>query len=231
MEGGRRRKDRAGPLDGPRGDSDPTRHSFRITRALEVTPHNRYRPGGLGRQTGGLVRGLERTCCQRGRATSNTRQIWGFIPDTTKLISRIGCRTASRPPWPEGAWSTREGPAMPTVDLTPRLARESRPGDKDTILFDRSTPGFGLRIHPSGRSASLAGGLYGCRARQVTAPRSATHGRQSRGHVGRESALGRQIARAPEAQYDGGLRSPRRPASSRGGGEGGERDLRRNDRL
>lgn len=39
---------------------------------------------------------------------------------------------------------------MPTVDLTPRLARESRPGAKDTILFDKTTPGFGLRIHPSG---------------------------------------------------------------------------------
>ena len=32
---------------------------------------------------------------------------------------------------------------MPTVDLTPRLVRESRPGDKDTILFDRSLPVFG----------------------------------------------------------------------------------------
>ena len=44
---------------------------------------------------------------------------------------------------------------MPTVDLTPRLARESRPGDKDTILFDRSLPGFGLRIHPSGRKVYI----------------------------------------------------------------------------
>ena len=40
---------------------------------------------------------------------------------------------------------------MPTVDLTPRLARVTKPGDKDTILFDRTLPGFGLRIHPSGR--------------------------------------------------------------------------------
>ena len=32
------------------------------------------------------------------------------------------------------------------VDLTTRLARESRPGGKDTILFDRTLPGFGLRI-------------------------------------------------------------------------------------
>ena len=52
------------------------------------------------------------------------------------------------PPWPEGARSTREGSAIPTVDLTPRLARESKPGDKDTVLFDKSLPGFGLRIHP-----------------------------------------------------------------------------------
>ena len=37
---------------------------------------------------------------------------------------------------------------MPTVDLTPRLARQSKPGTKDTFLFDRSLPGFGLRIHP-----------------------------------------------------------------------------------
>ena len=40
---------------------------------------------------------------------------------------------------------------MPTVDLTARLARESKPAGKDTILFDRKLPGFGLRIHPSGR--------------------------------------------------------------------------------
>ena len=40
---------------------------------------------------------------------------------------------------------------MPRVDLTPRLARESRPGSKDTILLDNPLPGFGLRIHPSGR--------------------------------------------------------------------------------
>ena len=40
---------------------------------------------------------------------------------------------------------------MPTVDLTPRLARQSGPGKRDRFLFDRSLPGFGLRIHPSGR--------------------------------------------------------------------------------
>ena len=44
---------------------------------------------------------------------------------------------------------------MPTVDLTPRLARESKPGAKDTILFDRTLPGFALRIHPSGRKVDI----------------------------------------------------------------------------
>ena len=44
---------------------------------------------------------------------------------------------------------------MPTVDLTPRLARDSTPGARDTILFDRTLPGFGLRIHPSGRKVYI----------------------------------------------------------------------------
>ena len=40
---------------------------------------------------------------------------------------------------------------MPRVNLTARLARETKPQTKDTILFDKALPGFGLRIHPSGR--------------------------------------------------------------------------------
>ena len=62
-----------------------------------------------------------------------------------------GCRGASMRPWPEGARSAREEPAMPTVDLTPRLARDSKSGAKDTILFDRSLPGFGLRTQGPAR--------------------------------------------------------------------------------
>ena len=42
---------------------------------------------------------------------------------------------------------------MPTVELTARLARETKPGDRDVFLFDRALPGFGLRIHPSGAKA------------------------------------------------------------------------------
>ena len=40
---------------------------------------------------------------------------------------------------------------MPSVNLTARLARKTKPQAKDTILFDKALPGFGLRIHPSGR--------------------------------------------------------------------------------
>ncbi len=40
---------------------------------------------------------------------------------------------------------------MSAFDLTPRLAREAKSNGKDTILFDKALPGFGLRIHPSGR--------------------------------------------------------------------------------
>ena len=42
---------------------------------------------------------------------------------------------------------------MPTVDLTARLARETKPGDRAVFLFDRALPGFGLRVHRSGAKA------------------------------------------------------------------------------
>ena len=42
---------------------------------------------------------------------------------------------------------------MPTVDLTARLARETKPGERDVFLFDRALPGFGLRVHRSGAKA------------------------------------------------------------------------------
>ena len=40
---------------------------------------------------------------------------------------------------------------MPTVDLTPCLVRESKAQDRAAFLFDRSLPGVGRCIHPSGR--------------------------------------------------------------------------------
>ena len=60
---------------------------------------------------------------------------------------------------------------MPTVDLTPRLARESRPGHKDTILFDKTLPGFGLRIHPSGRKVYIIQARIQGRSRRIVIAR------------------------------------------------------------
>ena len=42
---------------------------------------------------------------------------------------------------------------MPRVDLTARLAHETKPGDRDLFLFDKRLPGFGLRVHRSGAKA------------------------------------------------------------------------------
>ena len=42
---------------------------------------------------------------------------------------------------------------MPPVDLTARLARETKPADRDVFLFDRALPSFGPRVHPSGAKA------------------------------------------------------------------------------
>ena len=60
---------------------------------------------------------------------------------------------------------------MPTVDLTPRLARESRHGEKDTILFDKALPGFGLRIHPSGRKVWIVQARIEGRSRRIVIAR------------------------------------------------------------
>ena len=60
---------------------------------------------------------------------------------------------------------------MPTVDLTARLARQSRPGGKDTILFDKSLPGFGLRIHPSGRKVWIVQARIEGRSRRIVIAR------------------------------------------------------------
>ena len=60
---------------------------------------------------------------------------------------------------------------MPTVDLTPLLARETKPCGKDTILFDRSLPGFGLRIHPSGRKVYVVQARIEGRSRRIVIAR------------------------------------------------------------
>lgn len=60
---------------------------------------------------------------------------------------------------------------MPTVDLTPRLARESTPGARDTILFDKTLPGFGLRIHRSGRKVWIVQARIEGRSRRIVIAR------------------------------------------------------------
>ena len=60
---------------------------------------------------------------------------------------------------------------MPSVELTARLARVSKAGDKDTILFDKGLPGFGLRIHPSGRKVWIVQTRIDGRSRRMVIAR------------------------------------------------------------
>ena len=60
---------------------------------------------------------------------------------------------------------------MPSVELTARLARESKAGKKDTFLFDKALPGFGLRIHPSGRKVWIVQARIAGRSRRMVIAR------------------------------------------------------------
>ncbi len=60
---------------------------------------------------------------------------------------------------------------MPRIDLTARLARESKPTEKDSILFDKALPGFGLRIHPSGRKVWIVQARIEGRSRRIVIAR------------------------------------------------------------
>ena len=60
---------------------------------------------------------------------------------------------------------------MPTVDLTSCLARAAKPGQKDTILFDKALPGFELRIHPSGRKVWIVQARMDGRSRRIVITR------------------------------------------------------------
>ena len=60
---------------------------------------------------------------------------------------------------------------MSVFDLTPRLARESTSNGKDTILFDKALPGFGLRIHPSGRKVWIVQARIEGRSRRIVIAR------------------------------------------------------------
>ena len=56
---------------------------------------------------------------------------------------------------------------MSAFDLTPRLVRDSKSNGKDTILFDKALPGFGLRIHPSGRKVYIVQARIEGRSRRI----------------------------------------------------------------
>ena len=56
---------------------------------------------------------------------------------------------------------------MPRVNLTARLARETQPQTKDTIIFDKLLRGFGLRIHPSGRKVWILQARMEGRSRRI----------------------------------------------------------------
>ena len=60
---------------------------------------------------------------------------------------------------------------MSAFDLTPRLARDAKSSGKDTILFDKALPGFGLRIHPSGRKVYVVQARIDGRTRRIVIAR------------------------------------------------------------
>ena len=60
---------------------------------------------------------------------------------------------------------------MPRVDLTVRLARESKPTERDAIQFDKALTGFGLRVHPSGRKVWTAQARIEGRSRRIVIAR------------------------------------------------------------
>lgn len=59
---------------------------------------------------------------------------------------------------------------MPRVNLTARLARATKSQTKDTILFDKALPGFGLRIHRSGRKVWILQTRIQGRSRRIAIP-------------------------------------------------------------
>ena len=60
---------------------------------------------------------------------------------------------------------------MPTVDLTAQLARETTPGLRDVFLFDKTLPGFGLRVHRSGAKAWIVQTRIDGRSRRIVIAR------------------------------------------------------------
>ena len=90
---------------------------------------------------------------------------------------------------------------MPRVELTARRVRETRPGDADVFLFDRALPGFGLRVHPSGRK------VYVLQAR--------IEGRNRRLVIGRHGEMTLAQARRRARELRRRIRAGENPAEER----------------
>ena len=97
---------------------------------------------------------------------------------------------------------------MARVELTARLARESKPGEKDTILFDKGLPGFGLRIHPSGRKVWIVQARIEGRSRRMVIAR---YGEMSLAKARRRARELLQRIRAGANPADDILREKRTP--------------------
>ena len=97
---------------------------------------------------------------------------------------------------------------MPRVKLTARLARESKAGEKDTILFDKALPGFGLRIHPSGRKVWIVQARIEGRSRRMVIAR---YGEMSLAQARRRALDLLQRIRAGDNPAEDILREKRTP--------------------
>ena len=97
---------------------------------------------------------------------------------------------------------------MPSVELTARLARESKAGEKDTILFDKGLPGFGLRIHPSGRKVWIVQARIQGRSRRMVIAR---YGEMSLARARRRAQYLLERIRAGANPADDILRERRTP--------------------
>ena len=97
---------------------------------------------------------------------------------------------------------------MPSVELTVRLARQSKASEKDTILFDKGLPGFGLRIHPSGRKVWIVQARIEGRSRRMVIAR---YGEMSLARARRRARDMLQRIRAGGNPADDILREKRTP--------------------
>ncbi len=97
---------------------------------------------------------------------------------------------------------------MPSVELTARLARETKASEKDTILFDKAMPGFGLRIHPSGRKVWIVQARIEGRSRRMVIAR---YGEMSLDQARRRARDLLQRIRAGDNPADDILREKRTP--------------------